>query len=453
MNPEAVEGHLTRVLIEWMIIIAAAFIFGRLGKKIGQPLPVGEITAGIILGPSVLGLICYWLGHHSNFPSIADLPAKVFPQSTQTSLQLLGKLGVMFLLFQVGMEFDYSHLRSRSKTITAVSVMGMLMPVLCGLAIGPWLHERFAPDTPFFGFQIFLCVALSISALPTLGRILLEMNLERTALGAMSVSMAAIDDAVGWIFLGISTMLVTNKFDGWYLAMQIAFTIIFFFVLQKVIGPWLRGIWRKNGFDKLEKGMPNSFLALLIIFLFASCLATHYLGIFVIFGAFIFGTCLHQEPTLVKAWREKFSGIVLVAFVPIFFTNTGLNTKIGSLQSGEAWLACGLVLLAAVLGKIGGCFLGAKFTGQSLRESASIAALMNTRGLMGLVAINVGLELGLLTPELFTMLVIMALVTTAMCGPLLRWWLPAEIRKLVPDAPKLVSRKEPLLPPVAGERL
>ena len=178
--------------------------------------------------------------------------------------------------------------------------------------------------------------------------------------------------------------------------------------------------------------MPNSFLALLLIGLFAAGLITHYLGIFVIFGAFLFGTCLHQESSLVKAWRDRFSGVVLVAFVPVFFTNTGLNTRIGSLGSAEAWLACGLVLVAAVAGKLGGCFLGAKLTGSTTREAASIASLMNTRALMGLIAINVGLELKLLTPALFTMLVIMCLVTTAMCGPLLRWWLPVELKKLVP---------------------
>jgi Kef-type K+ transport system membrane component KefB len=225
---------------------------------------------------------------------------------------------------------------------------------------------------------------------------------------------------------------VTTDFNVWHLAGQIALIVGFFLLLQKVIGPVLRAFWRKHVHDAQEKGMPNSFLALLLMGLFASCLVTHYLGIFVIFGAFLFGTCLHQEAAIVKAWRDRFSGVVLVAFVPIFFTNTGLNTRIGSLQTPEAWLACGLVLAAAVLGKLGGCFVGARLTGSSVREAASMGALMNTRALMGLIAINVGLELKLLTPPLFTMLVIMALATTAMCGPLLRWWLPADLRKLVP---------------------
>jgi K+:H+ antiporter len=433
MNPVAIEGHLTLVLIQWMIIIAAAWAFGQLGKKIGQPLAVGEIAAGIILGPSVFGVACAWLAAHSQHPHLADLPAKLFPRETQTSLQLLGKLGLIFLLFQVGMEFDYGHLRSRSTTVTAVSVMGMAIPVLCGLAIGPWLHDQFAPDKPFLNFQLFICVALSISALPIMGRILLEMNLERTALGATAISTAAIDDVVGWVFLGIATVLAIDQFDGVHLVTQVALILIFFLALQQFVGPWFRKLWRKTIHGRQDQSMPNSFLALLLTGLFASCLATHYLGIFVIFGAFLFGTCLHQEHTLVKAWRDRFSGIVLVAFVPIFFTNTGLNTRIGSLQTSEAWLACGLVLLAAVVGKLGGCFVGARFTGQSMREAGSIAALMNTRALMGLIAINVGLELNLLTPELFTMFVVMALVTTAMCGPLLRWWLPTDLRKLVPD--------------------
>ena len=433
MNPVAIEGHLTLVLIQWMIIIAAAFVFGRLGKRLfHQPLPVGEIAAGIILGPSVFGAICNWLSSYFNAPDIAEIPGKIFPHETQTSMQLLGKLGLIFLLFQVGMEFDYSHLRAKSRTVMSVSVFGMVMPFLCGLAIGPWLHRTFAPDTPSFGFQLFLCVALSISALPIMGRILLEINLERTALGAITVSTAAIDDVVGWVLLGVATVLATNQFNAWHLLLQIIFIAGFFVLLQKAIGPALRLLWRKNFHEAREKGMPNSFLALLLITLFGSCLVTHYLGIFVIFGAFLFGTCLHQEPAIVKAWRDRFSGVVLVAFVPIFFTNTGLNTKIGELNTPVEWLACALILAAAVAGKLGGCYLGARLTGQNPREAGSIAALMNTRALMGLIAINVGLELKLLTPELFTMLVIMALATTAMCGPLLRWWLPKELKALVP---------------------
>jgi Kef-type K+ transport system membrane component KefB len=422
MNPTAIENHAKMVLLQWLIIIAVAWIFGRLGRKCGQPLAVGEIFAGILLGPSALGLI---------WP--ADWPP-LFPAATQQSLQLLGKLGLILLLFQVGMEFDYGHLRSRSRTVTAVSLAGILAPFLCGLAVGPWLHREFAPETPRFGFQLFLCIALSISALPIMGRILLEMKLERTVIGAMGISAAAIDDVIGWILLAVASALVTSAFSGWQLAMQVVGVIGFFLLLQYLVGPGLRRLWRHSVARRPEGGMSRSYLALLLVVLFACCLATNKLGVFAIFGAFLLGVALHAERDLVKAWRERFSDFVIVAMVPIFFTNTGLNTHIGSLQTPAAWLGCGVVLLAAVAGKLGGCYLGAKLTGQPTRDAACIAALMNTRALMALVAINIGLDLGLLNRQLFTMLVIMALLTTAMTEPLLRWWLPKELRPESPPA-------------------
>jgi len=413
MNPIAVEEHLKLVLLQWMVIIVAAWALGRLGRRfLNQPLAVGEIAAGILLGPSALGLI--W---PSRWPAL-------FPRETQGSMDLLGQLGLIFLLFQVGMEFDYSHLRSRSRTVTLVAILGIAIPFVCGLVIGPWLHDRFAPETPRFGFQFFFCIALSISALPIMGRILLEMKLERTAVGALGISAAATDDVIGWVLLGLATALATSGWDPGHLLRQIGGLVGFFVVLQWMIGPAVRWLWRKWVPDPDRGEMPASFLALLLTGLFASSLATHELGVFVIFGAFLFGTALHQETGLVRAWRNRFADVVMIAFVPIFFTHTGLNTQIGSLQTPVAWLACGLVFVAAVAGKLGGCYLGGRLTGRLAPEAGCIAALMNTRALMALVAINIGLELKLLTPPIFTMLVIMALLTTAMCGPLLRLWLP-----------------------------
>ncbi len=415
MNPTAIESHLKLVLLEWMVIMAVAWFFGRAGQKVGQPLAVGEITGGLLLGPSLLGAL--W---PEGFQTL-------FPSETQQSLQLLAKIGLILLLFQVGMEFDYGHLAQRSRTVTAVSLMGIAAPMLGGLLIGPWLHREFGRDLPYFGFQLFVCIALSISALPIMGRILLEMKLERTAIGAMAISSAAIDDVVGWILLAVATALVTSRFDLSTLGAQAGGVLVLFVVLHKLVGPWLRRLWQKSATANGE-GFSASYLALLLSVLFTCCLITNLLGIFSIFGAFLLGTALHQEVGLVKTWREKFADFVVIALVPIFFTNTGLRTEIGSLTTGKAWLGCALVLVMATAGKLGGCYLGAHLTGQPRRDAACIAALMNTRALMGLVAINIGLELRLLTRELFTMFVIMCLVTTAMCGPLLRWWLPAELR-------------------------
>ena len=199
-----------------MIIIAVAWIFGRLSKKIGQPLVVGEIAAGVVLGPSVLGMI--WPSH---WPAL-------FPAESQPALDLLGKLGVILLLFQVGMEFDFAHLRTRSQTVVAVSLMGILAPVIGSICVGNWLHANFAPQTNLFGFQCFLCIALSITALPVLGRILMEMKLERTAVGALAISAAAIDDIVGWIGLAVVTALATSNFNWVGLLVQSVGVICFF---------------------------------------------------------------------------------------------------------------------------------------------------------------------------------------------------------------------------------
>jgi len=377
MNPTAIEGHLKLVLVQWSVIIAVAWAMGRLARRCGQPLAVGEIAGGLLLGPSVLGALwpegMQWL----------------FPAETQQSLQLLAKIGLIFLLFQVGMEFDFGHLASRSRTVTAVSLAGILAPMLGGLLIGPWLHATFAPQTPRFGFQLFVCIALSISALPIMGRILLELKLERTVLGAIAISAAAIDDVIGWVLLAVATALVTSGFDGTQLAIQMAGILGLFVVLLKWVGPFLRRLWRN--WTTADQALPPGFLALLLVVLFACCLATAKLGVFSIFGAFLLGVALHAETGLVKAWREKFSDFVLVALVPIFFTNTGLRTEIGALQGLTEWLGCAAVMAMAVAGKLGGCWVGARLTGQGNREAACVAALMNTRALMGLVAINIGL--------------------------------------------------------------
>jgi Kef-type K+ transport system membrane component KefB len=424
MNPADIESHLKSILLQWMIIIATAWFFGRLGKRVGQSLTVGEILAGVLLGPSALGLI--W---PKEWPPL-------FPADTRDSLQLLGKIGLILLLFQVGMEFDFGHFRTRSRTVIAVSLAGILTPAAGGLCLGRWLHERFAPQTDFPGFQLCVCIALSITALPVLGRILLEMRLERTALGAMAISAAAIDDVVGWIGLAAISFLAAARFRWTPMLLQAAGVLIFFLTLLYVVGPVLKWFWKKS-IARIEPAdasrMPSTFLAVLLICLYGCCLVTNQLGVFSFFGAFLLGVALHKQADLVKAWRDQLSNFVIVALVPVYFTTTGLRTEAGSLNSTAAWQGCGLVLLAGAAGKLFGCWAAARASGQTQRESISIAALMNTRALMGLVAINMGYELGLLPKELFTMFVIMSLVTTAMTGPILKWSLPAELRPLVPE--------------------
>lgn len=430
MNPTAIESHLKLVLGQWMLIIAFAWMLGRVGRRFGQPLAVGEILAGILLGPSVFG----WL-----FP---DAFAAAFPPGTQQSMQLLGKLGLIFLLFQVGMEFDYAHLKSNSRTVSAVALAGIVFPMAAGCLIGPWLHRTFAPNVYFLGFQLFVCIAMSITALPIMGRILLERNMERTPVGAIAISAAAIDDVIGWILLALVTALCTSGFAWKPLLFQVVGLLIFFAAIIHVVGPLTRKLWRLLS-ERSGNPMPQSFLAVLLMVLFAACLATNALGVFSIFGAFMLGVSLHRETKLVAAWRDRFAGFALVALVPIFFTNTGLRTEIGSLPGALGWLGCLLILTAAVAGKLGGCYAGARLTGQPPHEAASIATLMNTRALMGLVAINVGADLGLLPKSLFTMFVIMALVTTAMTGPILNWLENLKKKAPITVSPQAASQPKP----------
>jgi len=422
MNPAQIEDTLKLVLISWIVIIASAWLMGRLCRWIGQPPAVGEIAAGLLLGPSFIGLLA------------PDFVHFIFPDEVKGPLALLAKIGLLLMLFQVGMEFDFSHLRAKSKIVVTSSLMGILAPVAGGLTISPWLHRTFAPELPMFGFQLFVCIALAISALPIMGRILLEMKLERTALGATAIGAAAIDDAVGWIFLGVATAIIKQGDNFTWLPFlgQTAVIVVYFFVLMKVVGPLLIKIWRRQCVGHHTETFTPGYLALLLCTLFISALVTNKLGIFAIFGAFALGVALHGEPSLVKAWRERFADFVIVALVPIFFTNTGLNTKIGSFDDPTAWIGCALVSLVAIVGKLGGCSLGARWAGASWREGLSIGALMNTRALMGLIAISVGKDLGLLNDKLFTMFIIMCLLTTATTGPLLRAWLPVELKKLLP---------------------
>jgi Kef-type K+ transport system membrane component KefB len=430
MNPIAIESHLRLVLVQWVVILAAASAGGRLARRLGQPTVVGEIAAGLVLGPSALGAL--WPGGF----------ALLFPAEAQPSLQWLGKVGLILLLFQVGMEFDFGQLRGNRRTVAAVSVAGVLVPFLAGLAIGPWLHRTFAPGVPVLGFQLFVCLALCVTALPVMGRILLDLKLERTAVGAIGIGAAAMDDVAGWILLAGITSIVTSAFDGWAMLGQVGGVIGLFLVLNGLVGPWLKTRWRRETRVADGSRMSAGFLASLLVALFGAALATHALGVFSIFGAFLLGVALHGERSLVRAWRTTAADFVLVALVPLFFTYTGLRTEIGSLSSPVAWAGFAVVLVTAVAGKFGGCFLGARYSGRSARDSACVAALMNARGLMGLVAVNVGADLGLLPPAVFTMFVLMALVTTAMTCPLLRRWLPAEPLAEVPDvSPRLAAAR------------
>ncbi|HXH62521.1 MAG TPA: cation:proton antiporter [Fimbriimonadaceae bacterium] len=399
------ERAFQTILVQLCVIIAAARILSALFKKLRQPIVVGEILAGIVLGPSLFGRF---------FPEISS---KVFDPAVAEVFTALAQLGLVLLLFNIGLEFDFVHLKSKVNASISISAMGTVLPFGLGLWLGHALVPYLGLDVSPWPFALFMGTTLSITALPILGRIMLELNFARTRLGTVTITSAAIDDAVGWILLASVTAVVQAAYDPSVALRMSLMTAGFFllvaFVIRPVVGKWLaQEIVR-------EHGLGLRSMTVLLIMLFLCALATSKIGIFTIFGAFVLGAVLSQTPGLREAVRERLSGITTVLFLPVFFTYTGLRTNIGSLDTSALWLAAGAVSLVAIFGKLVGCTTAARLSGFSWREAGCIGAMMNTRALMALIVINIGKDLGVLPENVFSMLVMMAVVTTIMTTPLL----------------------------------
>ncbi len=405
------ESTVLAVLLQLVVILAAARLFAAAFRWLKQPAVVGEIAAGLALGPSLFGRFC------------PELSLRVFDPSVSVVFEVLSQLGLILLLFLVGLEFDFSHLGRHGKSALCISLMGIVLPFGLGLGLAPFMHpylERTASGEPvsFLGFTLFMGIAMSITAIPVLGRIMLELNITRTRLGAITISAAAVNDACGWIILATISSIVASRFQLGQTLTMIGATLIFFLMMLFAARPVLKRLvqlaLRREG---SELGF-NSF-AVLLVLLFLCSMATSLIGISAIFGAFLLGTMLSDEPEFRDAVSGQLRNFLTVFFLPIFFTYTGLRTDLGTLQSGTQWLFFGGVLACAVLGKLGGCGVAAWLTGFSRREAFIVGAMMNTRGLMELIVINVGRDLGVVTDSVFCMLVLMALLTTMMTTPLL----------------------------------
>lgn len=401
------ESFLLRILLQLVVIIGAARIGAWLFGKLGQPQVVGEIAAGLLLGPSVLGQLS---------PGLVD---SLFPSETAVVFRSLSELGLMLLMFLIGTEFDFSHLRNVGRTSMSVATMGIVLPFGLGIMLALWMYPQVAPDVNQLGFVLIIAVALSITAIPILGRIMIELDIHRSGLGTLTIMAAAIDDALGWILLAAVSTLIGGAFQLQAIVGMLIMTLIF------VATCWLLARYVfSNATDYIlnrETGeLGVSGLSLILIAIFLSAIATNAIGIFSIFGPFVLGAMLSGQTRLCGAVQSRLQVIVYAFFLPIFFTFTGLRTDIGSLDSWQQWLMCGVLVLAATVGKMAGCGLAARFGGLSWRASGCVALMMNTRALMGLIAINVGRDMGVIPDSVFCMLVIMALVTTFMTTPLLR---------------------------------
>jgi Kef-type K+ transport system membrane component KefB len=392
------------VLIQVVVIIGVSRLVGLGFRQIKQPLVIGEIVAGIMLGPSLLGAIA---------PAFS---AALFPPPTLPLLEILKDLGLIFFMFLIGLELDPKYLKGGLKTAVLVSHTSIVTPFSLGLLLALLLYPLVSQQgVSFTAFSLFLGAAMSITAFPVLARILTERNLQNTPIGTLALTCAAVDDVTAWCLLALAISVAgTNSVMA---ALPVIFLSLLYVSAMVLFGrPLLAQIAKVfSSSGKLEQ----SLLALIYACVILSAVMTELIGIHFIFGAFLVGALMPKQADLTRVIAEKTEDFVLVVLLPIFFAYSGLKTQIGLLNQPILWLLCALVLLVAIVGKYYGTFLAARMSGLNRQDASALGWLMNTRGLTELIVLNIGLSLGVITPLLFTMLVIMALVTTFMTSPLL----------------------------------
>ncbi len=394
-----------RVLLALLVIIALARLMGWLFRRIHQPAVIGEVVAGIALGPSLLGYV---------WPQAATL---LFPPEIGPFLNVLAQVGVILFMFLVGLELDESLLWSSTHTSVAISHASILAPFLLGSTAALWIYpSHSAPGVSFTVFSLFFGISLSVTAFPVLARILTDSGMQRTKLGVLALTCAAADDITAWCLLAL--LLSVAQAQPERAALTFVLTILFIALVLALRPLLLRLVRLQDSRGPLTQsaGCRVIFMALL-----TSALITEWIGIHALFGAFLLGAIIPHDSLVATQTREKLEDTVVVLLLPIFFAFTGLRTQIGLVHGFEQWMVCGFIILLASAGKFGGSYLAARLSGLDANMAASIGILMNTRGLMELVVLNLGLDLGILSPALFAMLVIMALVTTVATSPILHY--------------------------------
>lgn len=399
-------------ILQILIIIITARLFSYISNKIGQPSVIGEIFAGIFLGPSLLGSI---------FPEFSSF---LFPIESLGNLKFLSQVGLILFMFVVGMELDLKVLRTKAHEAVVISHMSIVVPFMLGTGLAYFVYLDYAPaGTAFLPFALFMGIAMSITAFPVLARIIQERELTRTPLGALIITCAAADDISAWcIFAAVVAIVKAGTLVG--AGYTILLAVLYVIIMIKVVRPFLA---RFGKVCSSKESMNKGVVAMIFFILLLSSYATEIIGIHAIFGAFMAGVIMPQSINFRKVFAEKIEDVSLLLFLPLFFVFTGLRTQVSLLGDSTSWQVCGLIILVAVVGKFVGSTLAAKFVGQNWRNSIIIGSLMNTRGLMELIILNIGFDLGILSPDIFAMMVIMALTTTSMAGPVLDlvdWLLP-----------------------------
>ena len=397
-------NSLTILLLQIIVILVTVRIFSFLFKYIGQPGVMGEIVAGIVLGPSLLGYF---------FP---EFSAALFPPDSLNNLNLLSQIGLVLFMFVIGLELDFSVIKDKLNETLVISHAGIVVPFFLGVVAAIWVYQDYgAEQTEFLPFAMFIGICMSITAFPVLARIVQERNMTKTPVGMLSIASAANDDVTAWCLLAIVIALAKagSLVSSLY---TIALTLIYIVFMFKMMRPFLRKIGETYANSEV---INKAFVGFIFLFLVLSSVATEIIGIHALFGAFIAGVVMPTNIGFRKVMMEKVEDISLVFFLPLFFAFSGLHTEIGLINTPELWGVCLLFILVAIAGKFGGCTLAAKVVGENWKDSLIVGTLMNTRGLMQLVALNIGFQMGILSSQMFVVLLIMSLLTTFMATPML----------------------------------
>jgi len=394
------------VLIALTAVIITGLILAKIFAYLGQPPVIGEVVAGIVLGPSLLG------------PKVSAL---ILPPSVAPFLGVIAQLGVLLYMFIVGLELRADLIRHRVHATVATSHASILAPLLLGSLLALSLYPRLSSrDVSFTSFALFMGVAMSITAFPVLARILTDRQMNRTELGMIALSCAATDDVTAWCLLAFVVGVAKAQVGEGLVV--VAETLAYIALMILLIRPILRNVVARWNMERL----PRSAVAFVFVALLISALATEYIGIHAIFGAFLLGALIPQDSTVARVFTRQLEPVVTVLLLPAFFALTGMRTRIDLVSGVDQWLICSLIILVAIVGKFGGTLLAARLTGLDWRNSMALGTLMNTRGLMELIVLNVGLDLKVISPTLFSMMVLMALVTTMATSPVLLFLIPAN---------------------------
>jgi Kef-type K+ transport system membrane component KefB len=409
---------LVHLLEQTLLVVGVSRAFAFAARGLRQPMVVAEIVAGIALGPSLLGRFS------------PEVQAAVFPQQSIGPLVLVSQFGLVLFMFTLGLDFDSRLLQGRGRAAVAISHTGIVLPFLLGGALAYAMREHLAiPGVPVLSFVLFFGVAMSITAFPVLARLLAERRLTHDGVGAVVLACAAVDDVTAWCVLALVVGIV--RVSG-FASAAATFALTVGYCAAMVLG--VRPLLRRLALCTERNGGPGrNHVVALLLFALVSALATEFIGIHALFGAFLAGALVPTTGGFARSVAERIEPVV-VLLLPLFFAYSGLRTEIGLLRSPADWLMCGLVVCIACVGKVGGGALAARFSGMPMKEAAAVGILMNTRGLMELVVLNIGLGLGVVSPKVFTMMVLMALITTFMTTPLLDRVYPSRADLPEPDA-------------------